>query len=107
MHPKPDRPSVVDEMVVDLISVITDQPPTSFDCQLGAIELPESVTSHLDTAKQLREQAARSQHGTAEKARKAARKAARELSEHGVPLRDIGRLMGVSDQRAHQLVTNS
>lgn len=93
----------VDEMVVDLISVITDLPTTSFDCQLGAIELPESVASHLDTAKQLREQAARSQHDAAEEARKAAR----ELSEDGVPLRDIGRLMGVSYQRAHQLVANS
>jgi len=36
-----------------------------------------------------------------------ARKAARELSENGVTLRDIGRLMGVSYQRAHQLVANS
>src|SRR5450631_2223994 len=63
----------------------------------------ESVAGHLDTAKQLREQAARSQHDAAEEARKAAR----ELSEDGVTLRDIGRLMGVSYQRAHQLVTNS
>jgi hypothetical protein len=59
----------VDEMVVDLISVITDQPTTSFDCQLGVIELPESVTGHLDIAKQLREQAARSEHDAAEEAR--------------------------------------
>jgi hypothetical protein len=35
------------------------------------------------------------------------RRPARELSEDGVPLRDIGRLMGVSYQRAHQLVANS
>ena len=33
----------VDEMAVDLISVITDQPTTSFDCQLGAIELPNRL----------------------------------------------------------------
>src|ERR1035437_7560671 len=47
----------VDEMVVDLISVVTEQPTTSFDCQLGAIELPGSVAGHLHTAKQLRERA--------------------------------------------------
>ena len=93
----------LDAMVVDLISLVTDEPATSFDHQLGSIELPESVAGHLDTAKQLREQAARSQHDAAEEARKAAR----ELSEDGVPLRDIGRLMGVSYQRAHQLVANS
>jgi hypothetical protein len=93
----------VDEMVADLISVMTDQPIAAFDFQLGAIELPESVAGHLDTARRLREQAARSQHDAAEQARKAAR----ELSEDGVTLRDIGRLMGVSCQRAHQLVANS
>jgi hypothetical protein len=93
----------VDEMVVDLISIVTDQPATAFDTHLGAIELPDSVAGHLDTAKALREQAARSQHDAAEEARKAAR----ELSEDGVPLRDIGRLMGVSYQRAHQLVAHS
>jgi len=53
-------------MVVDLISVMTDQPTASFDCQLGAIELPKSVAGHLDTARQVREQAARSQHGAEE-----------------------------------------
>lgn len=93
----------LDLMVVDLISLVTDQTTASFDCQLGSIDLPDSVVRHLDTAKRLREQAARSQHDAAEEARKAAR----ELSEDGVPLRDIGRLMGVSYQRAHQLVANS
>ena len=93
----------VDEMVVDLISLVTEQSAASFDCQLGSIQLPTSVAGHLATAEQLRALAARSQHDAAEEARKAAR----ELSEDGVPLRDIGRLMGVSYQRAHQLVTNS
>jgi len=62
-----------------------------------------STADDNNSAKQLREQAARSQHDAAEEARKAAR----ELSEDGVPLRDIGRLMGVSYQRAHQLVAKS
>ena len=76
-------------MVVDLISIVTNQPATSFDHQLGSIELPDSVAGHLDTARKLREQAARAQHDAAEEVRKAAR----ELSEDGVPLRDIGRLI--------------
>ena len=62
----------LDDMVVDLISLVTDQPATAFDYQLGSIQLPDSVTGHLDTAQQLREQAARSQHDAAEEARKAA-----------------------------------
>jgi len=76
-------------MVVDLISIVTNQPATSFDHQLGSIELPDSIAGHLATARKLREQTAGStKHDAAEEARKAAR----ELSEDGVPLRDIGRL---------------
>jgi hypothetical protein len=33
------------------------------------------------------------------------RAAAQELSRSGMPLRDIGQLLGVSYQRAHQLVS--
>jgi hypothetical protein len=93
----------LDAMAVDLVAVVTNQDATSFDCQLGTIELPDSVAVHLATAHKLREQAAQSQRFAAEEARKAAR----ELSEDGIPLRDIGRLMGVSYQRAHQLVANT
>jgi transposase-like protein len=34
-----------------------------------------------------------------------AREAARILHEEGMPLRDVGRVLGVSHQRAHQLVS--
>lgn len=97
------RPRTCPTAIVDLISLVTEQSAASFDYQLGSIQLPASVAGHLATAERLRALAARSQHDAAEEARKAAS----ELSEDGVPLRDIGWLVGVSYQRSHQLVTNS
>lgn len=89
----------VDTMARDRIAVMTDVDPDMIELDVS-IPLPESVQAHLDAAAQLREQSAETQaHAAAE-----LRAAARELADDGVPLRDIGRLLGVSHQRAHQLV---
>lgn len=59
-----------------------------------------SVQGHLNQAHQLRQESSQAQAAaTAE-----TQAAARELHEAGLPVRDIGRLLGVSFQRAHQLM---
>lgn len=59
-----------------------------------------SVQDHLDQARQLRQESSQAQAAaTAE-----TQAAAQELHEAGLPVRDIGRLFGVSFQRAHQLM---
>jgi hypothetical protein len=91
----------LETMTRDLIAVMTGAAPDdSFSVEFE-IALPELVKAHLDKSHQLREAAVRAQlEATSE-----ARAAAQELHQQGVPLRDIGTALGVSFQRAHQLVS--
>jgi len=66
------------------------------------IELPEHVRQRLADAERLRKQAAEANHAAAQ----ASRDAARELKADGLTVRDIGRALDVSYQRAHQLVSS-
>src|SRR5262249_33157109 len=58
------------------------------------------VRAELDRSAELREQAARSQAQAAQLARQAARRP----RDQGVPLQDVGKALGVSFQRAKQLI---
>ena len=89
----------VEPMARDLIAIMDEIPEDSFELDVQ-IALPEEVRAALERSAELREQAARSQ---AEAAR-LARSAAGHLHDQGLPLRDIGKMLGVSYQRAHQLV---
>lgn len=91
----------VDAMARDLIAIMADVDPDSFELDVH-IEMPDSVAAHLRRAEELRAAEAEA------RARAAAevRMAAVELKQSGVPLRDIGRLLGVSFQRAGQLVNS-
>jgi hypothetical protein len=91
--------SEAEAMVRDLIAIMTDVPQNSFDVDMRII-LPEDVQIELDQSQVLREQAKQSQ---AEAAR-LARDAAHRLHDLGLSLRDIGRALGVTFQRAKQLV---
>ena len=91
--------SEAEAMVRDLVGIMTDVPPNSFDVDMKII-LPEDVQLELDQSVALREQARRSQ---AEAAR-LARDAAHRLRTLGLSLRDIGQALGVTFQRAKQLV---
>jgi DNA-binding transcriptional regulator LsrR (DeoR family) len=91
--------SEAEAMIRDLIAIMTDVPQNSFDVDLRII-LPEDVQIELDESQVLREQAKQSQ---AEAAR-LARDAAHRLHTLGLSLRDIGRALGVTFQRAKQLV---
>lgn len=91
--------SEAEAMARDLIAIMADVPQNSFDVDMK-IMLPEDVQLELDQSMALREQAKQSQ---AEAAR-LARDAAQRLHNLGLSLRDIGRALGVTFQRAKQLV---
>ena len=91
--------SEAEAMVRDLIAIMADVAQNSFDVDMRII-LPEDVQIELDQSQVLREQAKQSQ---AEAAR-LARDAAHRLHDLGLSLRDIGRALGVTFQRAKQLV---
>lgn len=90
----------VDSMARDLIAGMLDLDPDSLALDVD-VELPAAVRDHLDRSAALRAESARAQAGAAAEARAAAR----SLHEAGVPLRDVGVALGISYQRAHQLVS--
>jgi hypothetical protein len=89
----------VEPMARDLIAIMEDIPADSFRVNVR-ITLPEEVAAELQRSAVLREEAARNQAEAAQ----LARQAARHLRDHGLPLRDVGRALGVSFQRAKQLI---
>jgi hypothetical protein len=89
----------VEPMARDLIAIMEDIPADSFQVNVR-ITLPEEVAAELQRSAVLREEAARNQAEAAQ----LARQAARHLRDHGLPLRDVGRALGVSFQRAKQLI---
>lgn len=90
----------LDAMARDLVAVMTDVEPDQVDLEYDFV-LPGSVRRHLERAAELREESARANSASAA----AVRAAAHELADDGLTVRDIGRLLGVSHQRAHQLLT--
>jgi hypothetical protein len=89
----------VDTMARDLISIMTGAEADSFGLDVR-IELPGDARSHLEFAGRFREEAKVAQSRAADEVRTAAR----ALRDSGMPLRDIGTVLGVSHQRADQLV---
>jgi hypothetical protein len=89
----------VEPMARNLIAIMDDIPADSFSLHV-AITLPADVQEELERSAVLRQDAARSQAAAAA----AARRAARRLRDLGLPLQDVGRTLGVSFQRAKQLI---
>jgi hypothetical protein len=89
----------LDAMTEDLIELMTGAKAGTFSVDYD-IDLPETVRGHLARAEQLRSESAQAQAAAAAEVRAAAR----ELHQGGLPLRDVGQLLGISHQRAHQLV---
>lgn len=85
----------------DLVAVMTEAAPDSFELAV-AVTWPDEVRDHLAQAEQLREQAARANSAAAAEMRTAAR----ALADRGLSVRDLGKALGVSYQRAHQLVNS-
>jgi len=89
----------VETMARDLVAVMLDVEPDSFDLVVEVV-LPENVREHVAAAERLRAESTRANAAAAEEARAAAR----GLAAAGLPVRDIGIALGVSHQRAHQLL---
>jgi len=89
----------VEPMARDLIAIMEDIPADSFDVNVR-IKLPEEIQAELERSAALREEAARNQAEAAQ----LSRLAARHLRDQGLPLRDVGQALGVSFQRAKQLI---
>lgn len=96
------RLSEVEHMARDLVHMMLEVPADSFDLTVDR-RLSEVATSLLAEAEAHRAQAAAEQALAA----RLLRQAARELHDtEGLPLRDVGTVLGVSYQRAHQLVAD-
>ena len=91
----------LDAMAKDLIVVMTGNNEEDIVVDYD-IRLPDDVAEHLRRSEELRAASAEAQAAAAAEIRSAAR----QLHEQGVALRDIGKVLGVSHQRAHQLVSS-
>ncbi|WP_345493572.1 hypothetical protein [Nocardia callitridis] len=87
----------VEGMARDLVAVMTDSEPDSFDL---VIEWPDHIAGALDAYQAAGIEADQA----AERATKARRDTAAMLQAEGATVRDIGALMGVSFQRAQQII---
>lgn len=91
----------VEPMARDLIAVWSEVAKDSFRIEL-VIELPDPVRHHLNLARKYADAAAHAQAVAAAERRAAARK----LRALGLTMRDIGAALGISHQRAYQLLSH-
>lgn len=94
------RLTEVDAMARDYISLITGEPANQIELDVH-FELPQKVDREIAEVQRLREQVARMQQEAAERQVSVAR----ALQADGLTVREIGRLLNVSFQRAQQLVS--
>lgn len=93
--------SEVEGMARDLIEAMTDADQDSFDTVV-MWQLPENAERHLERSRELAKAAAAAQEeGAAEY-----RLAAKALHDEGLGSTEIGRVLGVSRQRANQLISS-
>ncbi|MBI5160546.1 MAG: hypothetical protein HY996_03890 [Micrococcales bacterium] len=90
----------VEEMAKDYIGSMIDVPVDRVEVEV-AIELPADVRAHLAAASALREEEAHARTRAAEESRAAAR----ALKSRGLTVREVGAALGISHQRAQQLIS--
>jgi len=86
-------------MAREVVALLLDAPEDSFDLHLEPV-IPPEIAEDLDEARRLRSEAKQ----VAEQASERFRHAARILAIQGLTVRDIGSILGVSYQRAQQLL---
>ena len=86
-------------MVRDLIYAVTDEAPDTFDVEITPALEPE-LSEVLESAVEARGRAASAQEEAADRTKRAAV----ELHAAGLTVRDVGALLGLTHQRAHQLI---
>jgi len=88
------------DQIIEAIAFVTGEPERSIEIEVRPV-LPESIRTHLAEATRLRQEAAAANTQAAMETRVAARRMHDELA---LTVRDIGRVMDVSHQRASQLI---
>ena len=89
------------DQIVEAIAFVTGEREKDISIEVRPVNLPDSWHEHLEAARHLRELAASSNSQSAREYRAAAQ----DLAAAGLSVRDIGTVLEVSAQRAHQLVT--
>jgi hypothetical protein len=97
------RVSEIEEMARSLIAISTDTPLADVRVHISSIAVPTlgDIARAAHQIEDLRDEARRLEV----KAAKAAQQFARELTSHGIPVRDAAELLGVSPQRVSQLTS--
>jgi hypothetical protein len=96
------RVAEIDKMARELIAVVLDVEADDFDVNLrfGEVGAVDDIGAALEAIAHDRNEAAALER----RASGRAADLAKSLAASGIPLRDVGTLLGVSFQRAHQLV---
>lgn len=94
------RLSQVEETVRSLVHLMAGVYP---DVVHVEVRMPDDLHEEVARARQLREKA----EAEARESAALSRDAARRLAAEGLPVRDIGEILGISYQRAHQLIATS
>lgn len=89
----------VDETVRSLVRLMTGHEPGNVTVE---VQLPEDLRADVDHARTMRERAEREALESAALARVSAKR----LAADGLSVRDIGQILGISFQRASQLLTS-
>jgi hypothetical protein len=87
-------------MARDLIALMEDVPADSFELEV-VLDLPPDIAAHIQRAAFLRDEI----DEITKEAGQESRVAAKMLSEL-MPMREVGKVLGVSHQRVHQLVNS-
>lgn len=96
------RLTEADEMARDLIATWLDMVPDSFAIDLD-VALPDELAERRDRARQLREEADRLRDRAAEELRLVVR----DAHAAGLSVRELAVALGVSHQRAQQILAES
>jgi len=89
--------------IIEAISFVTGEPASDISIRVMPV-IPAAAQAALDEADRLWDTSRQAQHAAAEETRRAARMLRDELH---LTVREVGSLLGVSHQRAHQLLSTS